>query len=409
MGKQLIRISTSGSVDDGKSTLLGRLLFDSKNLNKDDIEKIRQRSNLDGKIDYSLFTDGLKDEIHQGITIDVAYRYFSTKKRKFIVSDSPGHTQYTRNMITGSSLSNLMIVLVDVNNGITDQTKRHLFISSLLHIDHIVICVNKMDLVNYHKEKYEQIKNELEKFISKLNLKDINYIPISALNGENITKSSSKMDWYDGPTLMFQIENIHISSDYNKIQSRFFVQNIVRTENNESRFIQGKIQSGIFREGDEILVHPKLSKVKIKSIIYNNKKIKTCFSPMSISFLVCEDVDISRGDLITKKNSLPKIAKEIEVTMCWLSETSLTLSKKYMFQRNSELLNCKVTSIKYKYNIKDLSRNIINKDISVNDIFKCKIRLSKEISFDSFSQNKQTGSFILIDDQNNTCGCGMIY
>ena len=409
MGKQLIRISTSGSVDDGKSTLLGRLLFDSKNLNKDDIEKIRQRSNLDGKIDYSLFTDGLKDEIRQGITIDVAYRYFSTKKRKFIVSDSPGHTQYTRNMITGSSLSNLMIVLVDVNNGITDQTKRHLFISSLLHIDHIVICVNKMDLVNYHKEKYEQIKNELEKFISKLNLKDINYIPISALNGENITKSSSKMDWYDGPTLMFQIENIHISSDYNKIQSRFFVQNIVRTENNESRFIQGKIQSGIFREGDEILVHPKLSKVKIESIIYNNKKIKTCFSPMSISFLISEDVDISRGDLITKKNSLPKIAKEIEVTMCWLSETSLTLSKKYVFQRNSELLNCKVTSIKYKYNIKDLSRNIINKDISVNDIFKCKIRLSKEISFDSFSQNKQTGSFILIDDQNNTCGCGMIY
>ena len=185
-----------------------------------------------------------------------------------------------------------MIVLVDVNNGITDQTKRHLFISSLLHIDHIVICVNKMDLVNYHKEKYEQIKNELEKFISKLNLKDINYIPISALNGENITKSSSKMDWYDGPTLMFQIENIHISSDYNKIQSRFFVQNIVRTENNESRFIQGKIQSGIFREGDEILVHPKLSKVKIESIIYNNKKIKTCFSPMSISFLISEDVDI---------------------------------------------------------------------------------------------------------------------
>ncbi len=409
MEKQLIRICTSGSVDDGKSTLLGRLLFDSKNLNEDDIEKIKLRSNLGGKIDYSLFTDGLKDEINQGITIDVAYRYFSTEKRKFIISDTPGHIQYTRNMITGSSLVNLMILLVDIKNGISEQTKRHLFISSLLHIDHIIICVNKMDLIGYKEKKFNVIKQELENFTSKLNLKDINFIPISALNGENIIGSSNKMSWYNGPTLMYLLENIHVSSDFNKIHSRFFVQNVIRTKNNESRFIQGRIQSGLFRKEDEILIHPNLSKVTIKSITYNTKKIKTCYPPMSVSFEIYEDIDVSRGNLITRKNSLPKKSNEIEVTICWLSEYPLNISKKYKFQRNSEELVCKFKSIDYKYNINDLSRNLDNKEIKVNDIFKSKIRLSKHISYDSFSQNKETGSFILIDDQNNTVCCGMIY
>ena len=408
MGKQILRISTAGSVDDGKSTLLGRLLFDSKNLNYDDIEKIKKKSNLNGEIDFSLFTDGLKDEQEQGITIDVAYRYFSSKKRKYIVSDTPGHIQYTRNMITGGSLSNVSIILIDIIKGITEQTKRHLFLSSLLNINHIIICVNKMDLVDYSEQKFEIIKNEIESFCSKLIIRDLTVIPISALKGENIINFSSNMEWYNGSTLMYRLDNLHISSDLNKIRSRMFVQNIIRTKNNNNRFIQGRIQSGIFRVGDLIQVYPNKLKSKIVNILNGFEKVQTSFSPMSISLEIEDDIDISRGNLITKVNSLPKKSREIEVVMCWMDDKPLDSNQTFKGIRVSEDFRCKILEINYKYNIEDLSREFENKSISKNDIFKSKIKISKDFFHDSYVETKDTGSFILVDNQNNTVCCGMI-
>lgn len=408
MEKQIIRISTAGSVDDGKSTLLGRLLFDSKNLNFDDIEKIKRKSNLDGEIDFSLFTDGLKEEQEQGITIDVAYRYFSSKKRKYIVSDTPGHIQYTRNMITGGSLSNVSIVLIDVKKGITEQTKRHLFLSSLLNINHIIICVNKMDLVDYSQQKFETIKNEIESFCSKLIIKDLTTIPISALKGDNIINFSSNMEWYKGSTLMYRLDNLHVGSDLNKVRSRMFVQNIIRTKNNNNRFIQGRIQSGIFRVDDLIQVYPNRLKSRIVNIINGFEKVQTSFSPMSISIEIEDEIDVSRGDLITKVNSLPKNSREIEVVMCWMDDRPLDSNQTFKGIRVSEDFRCKIMEIKYKYNIQDLSREFENKSIGKNDIFKSKLKISKDLFYDSYSEIKDTGSFILVDNQNNTVCCGMI-
>ena len=408
MKKQILRLSISGSVDDGKSTLLGRLLFDSKNLNQDDIEKIKKRSKIEGEIDFSLFTDGLKDEIEQGITIDVAYRFFSTKNRAYIVSDTPGHIQYTRNMITGSSLSNIMMILIDVKKGITNQTKRHLFISSLLNVNHIIICINKMDLISYDESIFYKIKNDLEKFTSKLILKDLNYIPISALNGDNIIDRSNQMNWYQGPTLMYILENLHVSSDVNKVKSRMLVQNVVRTSNNSQRFLQGKIHSGIFRKGDEIVIHPSLIKTQIKKIIYDFKSIELSYSPMSISIEVEDEIDISRGNLITKKNSLPRNSRFIEVMACWLSEKDINHNNTYTFFRVSEEIKCKITDIDYIYDIENLSRDLGDKKIQINSIFKCKVKLSNSLFFDSYSDNKETGSFILIDNENSTVACCMI-
>jgi len=408
MEKQIIRISTAGSVDDGKSTLLGRLLFDSKNLNHDDIEKIKRKSNINGEIDFSLFTDGLKEEQEQGITIDVAYRYFSSKKRKYIVSDTPGHVQYTRNMITGGSLSNVSIVLIDVKKGITEQTKRHLFLSSLLNINHIIICVNKMDLVDYSQQKFETIKNEIESFCSKLIIKDLTTIPISALKGDNIINFSSNMEWYKGSTLMYRLDNLHVGSDLNKIRSRMFVQNIIRTKNNNNRFIQGRIQSGIFRVGDLIQVYPNKLKSKIVNIINGFEKVQTSFSPMSISLEIEDDIDISRGNLITKVSSLPKNSREIEVVICWMDDKPLDSNQTFKGVRVSEDFRCRIVELTYKYNIEDLSREFENKSVGKNDIFKTKLKISKDFFHDSYTEIKDTGSFILVDNQNNTVCCGMI-
>ena len=408
MEKQIIRISTAGSVDDGKSTLLGRLLFDSKNLNHDDIEKIKRKSNINGEIDFSLFTDGLKEEQEQGITIDVAYRYFSSKKRKYIVSDTPGHIQYTRNMITGGSLSNVSIVLIDVKKGITEQTKRHLFLSSLLNINHIIICVNKMDLVDYSQQKFETTKNEIESFCSKLIIKDLTTIPISALKGDNIINFSSNMEWYKGSTLMYRLDNLHVGSDLNKIRSRMFVQNIIRTKNNNNRFIQGRIQSGIFRVGDLIQVYPNKLKSKIVNIINGFEKVQTSFSPMSISLEIEDNIDISRGNLITKVSSLPKNSREIEVVICWMDDKPLDSNQTFKGVRVSEDFRCRIVELTYKYNIEDLSREFENKSVGKNDIFKAKLKISKDFFHDSYTEIKDTGSFILVDNQNNTVCCGMI-
>lgn len=406
MRKQILRISTAGSVDDGKSTLLGRLLFDSKQLNEDDIERIKKKSNIKDEIDYSLFTDGLKDEIAQGITIDVAYRYFSTKNRKFIIADTPGHIQYTRNMVTGSSLASILILLIDVNKGVLEQTKRHLFIASLMYIKHIVICVNKMDTVGYKPEKFVKIKNELEEFISKLTPVDINFIPISALKGENIINRSKIMTWYEGPTLIYLLENIHISSDINKIKSRMFIQNPINY--NGKRYLQGRVNSGIFRKNDKIKIHPNSITTSIEEIIYNQTNVEICFAQMSVSFVIKDDIDLSRGYLITKTNNPPKESKFIESMLCWTSEKQLNINKNYWVLRHGQKIKSKFNSIDYVYNIDNLTRDFKKSTINVNDIFKAKIKLAQKLFFDSYSENKETGSFIVVDDENNTVASGMI-
>lgn len=408
MKKQILRISTAGSVDDGKSTLLGRLLFDTKNLKKDDIEKIKKKSNLKGEIDFSLFTDGLKDEVEQGITIDVAYRYFSTRKRKFIIADTPGHFQYTRNMITGGSLSNIMMILIDVKKGVTDQTKRHLFISSILRIDHLLICFNKMDLVGYEPKIFENLKEQIESFASKLTIKDINYIPISALKGDNILNNSREMSWYNGPTLLHYLENLHISSDNNKIKTRFFVQNVLRTKNNERRFIQGRIQSGIFKKGDDVIFYPSKIDTKIKNIIKGLKETDIAFSPMSISLEIEDEIDISRGDLMTLKNSNPLHNNSINVIVCWLANQSLIKNTQYKGIRISENFSIKFSNIFYKYNFNNLSREINPNEIKKNDIFKAELKISKPFYYDMYSETKDSGSFICIDQNNNTVACCII-
>lgn len=408
MEKQILRISTAGSVDDGKSTLIGRLLFDSKNLSSDDIERIRKTSNIEGDLDYSLFTDGLKDEKEQGITIDVAYRYFTTQERKYIISDTPGHISYTRNMITGGSLSNVTMILIDSTKGVTEQTKRHLFLSSLLRIDHIILCVNKMDLVGYSISVFKTIKNDILSFSSKLLVKDVVFIPISALKGDNIINTSTNMDWYKGATLMHTLDNIHVSTDINKTKSRMFIQCVSRTSGNENRFLQGKINSGIFRVGDDIMVFPNRSRSKIISIRNGFNEVDVAYSPMSVSIEISDDLDVGRGDMITKLNSLPREEKEIESIICWMSNSTLDINEVFRGVRISENFKCKISEIKYKYNIEDLSRMTKVNEIKMNDIFKCKLKLSKTSFFDSYGEVKDSGSFIIIDKMNNTVGCGMI-
>jgi len=406
MNKQILRISIAGSVDDGKSTLLGRLLFDSKQLNEDDIERIKNRSSIKGKLDYSLFTDGLKDEIAQGITIDVAYRYFDTNNRKYIIADTPGHVQYTRNMVTGSSLASILILLIDVEKGVLEQTKRHLFISSLMYIKHVIICVNKMDKVDYNSENFYSIKEEIEKYISKLTTVDVNFIPISAINGENIINKSVSLNWYNGPSLFHLIENIHVSSDVNKIQSRMFIQNTIHFSG--KRYLQGRVNSGIFRKNDQILVHPNQSATVISEIYYNMNKVESCYAPMSISLTIKDNIDLSRGYLISKTNNLPKKSKLIEAMLCWTSEKSLNINKTYWIFSHGLKIKSKFSSIEYVYDINNLERDTTKKEINVNDIFKSKLKLAQSIFYDSYSENKETGSFVVIDDENSTVACGMI-
>ena len=340
LNMDLLRFTTAGSVDDGKSTLIGRLLYDSKSIFEDQMEAIENASSKKGeeKVNLALLTDGLRAEREQGITIDVAYRYFATPKRKFIVADTPGHIQYTRNMVTGASTANLAIILVDARNGIVEQTKRHSFIASLLGIPHIIYCINKMDLVDYNEKAFSKIKEELTGFSSKLVTKDIRFIPISAINGDNIVNRSHKMQWYEGSTLLHTLENIHIASDYNLIDCRFPIQNVIRPqikEFHDFRGYAGRISGGVFKKGDEVVVLPSGFHSKIKSIITFNKEIEEAHAPMSVTLTLSDDLDISRGDMIVRENNQPRILKEIELMVCWLGENPLTEKGKYAVKHTS--------------------------------------------------------------------------
>ncbi|CAI8272992.1 MAG: Bifunctional enzyme CysN/CysC [Flavobacteriaceae bacterium] len=411
---QILRFTTAGSVDDGKSTLIGRLLLDSKSLYKDQLQSIEETSKKRGfdYIDLSLFTDGLKSEREQGITIDVAYRYFSTPKRKFIIADTPGHTQYTRNMITGASTANLAVILIDARKGILEQTKRHSFIASLLKIPHVIVCVNKMDLVDYSEDIYNSVVEDYQKFSSKLDVQDVRFIPISALEGDNVVNTSNKMPWYSGGSLMYNLENIYISSDVNHIDARLPIQYVIRPQKHEYRDYRGysgRIEGGAFRKGDEITVLPSGFTSFVKTVELNGENIEEAYSPMSVTVTLKDDLDISRGDMIVKKNNIPIISQDLDLMICWMSDVNLLNKKKVIIKHTTNECIGIITELVYKLDINTLHsvKDIV--EFKLNDIGRISIRASKSLFFDSYKKNRQTGSVILIDPITNaTIAAGMI-
>ena len=411
---ELLRFTTAGSVDDGKSTLIGRLLFDSKSIFEDQLEAVRQSSEKKGlsHVELALLTDGLKDEREQGITIDVAYRYFSTPKRKFIIADTPGHIQYTRNMVTGASTANLALILVDARNGVVEQTCRHSFIASLLQIPHLVVCVNKMDLVDYNQEAYNKIVENFQNFASKLDVKDVRFIPISALNGDNVVNRSDKMSWYEGATLLNTLETIHIGSDRNHIDCRFPVQTVIRPHSDEYhdyRGYAGRIAGGIFKPGDAVTVLPSGFTSKIKSIDTFEGPLEEAFAPMSVTMTLEDDIDISRGDMIVRTNNQPKMEQDVEVMMCWLNQNGPKPRAKYYLRHTTHEARAMIKEIHYKVDINTLHRLEDDKDIKMNDIARIKLRTTQPLLLDRYRRNRATGSLILVDEATNeTVAAGMI-
>ncbi|MBT4344436.1 MAG: sulfate adenylyltransferase subunit CysN [Flavobacteriales bacterium] len=411
---ELLRFTTAGSVDDGKSTLIGRLLYDSKAIFDDQINLLKETSKQRGEegLNLALLTDGLRSEREQGITIDVAYRYFATPKRKFIIADTPGHIQYTRNMVTGASTANLALLLIDARHGVVEQTKRHAFIASLLQIPHIVVCINKMDLVDYSNERFEKIIADFEEFASKLEIKDVRFTPISALNGDNVVKRSLNMQWYDGSTLMHLLENIHIGSDHNHIDCRFPVQYVVRPQSKEFpdyRGYAGRIEGGIFKPGDKVTVLPSGFTSYIKSIDTFNQRVKEAFSPMSVCITLKDDIDVSRGDMLVKADNKPMINQDVDLMICWMNEKNMLLKGKYTIRHTSQTARCIIKEVKYKLDINSLHRLKDDKVIGLNDIGRISLRVTKPLFIDSYRRNRNTGSIILIDEATNeTVAAGMI-
>lgn len=414
LSMDLLRFTTAGSVDDGKSTLIGRLLYDSKSIFEDQMDALERSSKLtgDGHLNLALLTDGLRAEREQGITIDVAYRYFATPKRKFIIADTPGHIQYTRNMVTGASTSNLAIILIDARMGVVEQTCRHSFIASLLGIKHLVLCINKMDLVEYREDIYNEIKKNYEVFSSKLGIPDVRFIPISALKGDNVVDKSTNMDWYDGPTLLYVLENVHISSDENLTDCRFPVQRVIRPQSDkfhDFRGYAGRVEGGIFKPGDEVMSLPSGFTSRIKSIHNFDKEVEEAFPPMSVVMTLEDDIDISRGDMIVRPNNQPSVGQDIELMVCWLSEKKLSPRGRYIIRHTTKEAKCVVREVRYKVNINNLHRIEDDLEIGLNDIGRIQIRTTSPLFYDSYKKNRLTGSLILIDEgTNNTVGAGMI-
>ncbi|HEY0740146.1 MAG TPA: sulfate adenylyltransferase subunit CysN [Chryseosolibacter sp.] len=414
INNQLLRFTTAGSVDDGKSTLIGRLLYDSKSIFEDQLEAVEASSAKKGfdYVDLSLLTDGLKSEREQGITIDVAYRYFATPKRKFIIADTPGHIQYTRNMVTGASTANLALILIDARKGLVEQTFRHSFIASLLKIPHIIVCVNKMDLVEYDEAVYDRIVEEYKAFSSKLEVSDIQFVPISALAGDNVVNRSEKTTWYQGATLMHMLETVHIESDYNHIDSRFPVQYVVRPHSKEYhdyRGYAGRIAGGIFRPGDEVLVLPSGFNSKIKSIDFGSEKIAEAFAPMSVTLTLEDEIDISRGDIICKPNNQPQGEQDIDLMLCWMNQRPVNVNTKFFIKHTTREVRGVLKEIQYKLDINSLTRVENVEQLQMNDIARVKLRTAQPLFFDSYRKNRITGSLILVDEgTNETVAAGMI-
>jgi len=411
---ELLRFTTAGSVDDGKSTLIGRLLFDSKAIFEDQMEAIELASKRKGEehVNLALLTDGLRSEREQGITIDVAYRYFATPKRKFIIADTPGHIQYTRNMVTGASTANVALILVDARNGVLEQTIRHAFIASLLQIPHVIVCINKMDLMEYSEARYEEIREAFMAFSSKLNIKDVRFVPISALKGDNVVTRSEKMDWYEGPTLMYLLESIHIGSDYNHTDGRFPVQYVIRPQSDEFhdfRGYGGRVAGGVFKAGEKVKVLPSGFTSKIKTVELFGKQIEEAFAPQSVTITLEDDIDISRGDMIVPENNSPEIGQDIDIMLCWLNEKPMNLGGKYMLKHTTNDVRCMIKEVVYKIDINTLDHNESDKAIGLNEIARVRLRTTKPLFFDSYRDNRITGSVTIIDEgTNNTVGAGMI-
>ena len=411
---QLLRFTTAGSVDDGKSTLIGRLLYDSKSIFEDQLEAIEKTSKKKGHdgVDMALFTDGLRDEREQGITIDVAYRYFTTPKRKFIIADTPGHIQYTRNMVTGASTANVAIILIDARHGVIEQTKRHAFIASLLQIPHLIVCINKMDLVDFSEEVYDNIITQFEEFSSKLLVRDIRFKPISALLGDNVVNASQNMKWYQGAPLLDTLENMHISSDINKIDARFPVQTVLRPQSEgfiDYRGYAGRVASGIYRPGDEITVLPSGFTSKIRSIDTIEGELEEAYAPMSVSITLEDDIDISRGDMLVKTNNRPKPKQEFDAMLCWLNNTPARPRSKYSILHTSNNQKAMIKDVMYKIDVNTYNRIEDDKNLNMNDISRVTIRTTRPLMIDEYRDNRITGSFTLVDDTTHeTVAAGMI-
>lgn len=410
---QLLRFTTAGSVDDGKSTLIGRLLYDSKSIFEDQLAAVQSSSKKKGHdiIDLAMFTDGLREEREQGITIDVAYRYFTTPKRKFIIADTPGHIQYTRNMVTGASTANAAIILVDVRHGVIEQTRRHSFIASLLQIPHIIVCINKMDLVQYSEEAYNNIVSMYEDISSKLMVKDVHFIPISALNGDNVVNRSENMSWYQGASLLHILETLHISSDLNKVDARFPVQTVIRPQREgfmDYRGYAGRIASGILRKGDEITVLPSGFTSRIKSIDTISGELQEAYAPMSVSIILEDDIDISRGDMLARTHNLPQVKQEFDVMLCWLNNQPIRSKTKYTIMHACNKQKAVIKNVLYKIDINTMGRNN-QETFEMNDIGRVTLKTTKPLMIDSYRENRITGSIILVDDATNeTVAAGMV-
>lgn len=412
--RSLLRFTTAGSVDDGKSTLIGRLLYDSKSIFEDQLEHIEKSGKRLGRkeLDLSLLTDGLRAEREQGITIDVAYRYFATPARKFIIADTPGHVQYTRNMVTGASTADLAIILVDARRGVLEQTLRHSFIASLLDIRHIIFCINKMDMVNWSEQVFNNIRNELNSVLVKLNIENALYIPLSAKYGDNVVDRSENMNWYEGETLVRMLETVEVKKDKNSASSRFPVQTVIRPvkeEFHDYRGYAGRIAGGTFRPGDDVTVLPSMRSTKIRSIDVMGRNITKGSAGDSVSISLEDDIDISRGDMLVLPGDLPVIGQDITLMICWFSEQPLRTGTRYIISINSNEAACIIKDVNYRININTLGKDTDDLTIRMNDIAHITIRTSKPLFYDSYKKNNITGSMIFIDEgTNETIAAGMI-
>ena len=411
---ELLRFATAGSVDDGKSTLIGRLLFDSKAIFEDQLESVERASAQRGEeTNLALLTDGLRAEREQGITIDVAYRYFATPKRKFIIADTPGHVQYTRNMVTGASTADLALVLIDARNGIVEQSRRHAFLASLLHVPHIVVCVNKMDLVDYDEAVFERIKGEFRQFATKLDIPDLTFVPISALNGDNVVNRSMNMDWYQGASLLHHLEEVHIASDRNLIDVRFPVQYVIRPRNDEFhdyRGYAGQIAGGVMKAGDEVVVLPSGFTSKIASIDTADGPVDEAFPPTSVTVRLTDDLDVSRGDMICRPHNQPTMTQDIDAMLCWLSETPMKPKGKYFIKHTTREARALLTELQYRLDVNTLHRDESADVLSLNEIGRVSLRTTAPLFVDEYRRNRSTGSFILVDEATfATVAAGMIH
>ncbi len=410
----LLRFTTAGSVDDGKSTLIGRLLYDSKSIFEDQLEHITETSKRKGnsEVDLSLLTDGLRAEREQGITIDVAYRYFSTPNRKFIIADTPGHIQYTRNMVTGASTADVAVILIDARNGVIEQSIRHTYIASLLNMKHIIFCINKMDLVDFSQEKFNKIHADVAELANKLNVKNIHIIPISAKFGDNVVEKSENLNWFEGNTLLELLETVRIADDYNSKYVRFPIQYVIRPQSDEFhdfRGYAGRLSGGKMQVGNTVTVLPSMLKTKIKSIVDYGQELHEIKSGSSVTICLEDEIDISRGNMIAISENEPQVTKEINATICWFNQRPLQVKGKYILRHSTNEVRSILGDINYKVNINTLENNYSDKEVGMNDIASVNIKTSSPIFADDYKNNPVSGSFILIDEATNeTMAAGMI-